>query len=86
MQHSIKHLLNGWRNYLDKSEVSENTAKQRAAICAVCPNAKQGKLLAFIKDSLTEIEGHYCALCHCPLSAKVRSTDICPDNKWNDPI
>ncbi|RDI11971.1 hypothetical protein [Flavobacterium sp. AG291] len=83
---SPKTILSGWKNYLDKSEVTEDTAKQRAVVCATCSNAKQGKLLAFIKDSLTEIKGAYCALCHCPLSAKVRSTDICPDNKWNDPI
>jgi hypothetical protein len=82
----IKTILSGWKNYLDTSEVTENTAKQRAALCAACPHAKQGKLLAFIKDSLTEIQGAYCALCHCPLSVKVRSNDICPDNKWNDPI
>lgn len=83
---NIKNILTGWKNYLEKSEVTENIALQRAAVCAVCPHAKQGKLLAFIKDSLTEIEGTYCDLCHCPLSAKVRSTDICPDNQWNDPI
>lgn len=83
---NIKNILTGWKNYLGKSEVTENTALQRAVVCAACPHAKQGKLLAFIKDSLTEIEGAYCDLCHCPLSAKVRSTDICPDNQWNDPI
>jgi len=78
----INHILNGWKNYLDKSEVSENIAKQRAALCAACPHAKNGKLLAFIKDNLTQVQGAYCALCSCPLSAKVRSTDICPENKW----
>jgi hypothetical protein len=74
--------LNGWKNYIDKSEVTENLAKQRAAICSACPCAKYGKLLAFVKDSLKEVEGAYCSLCSCPLSAKVRSTDICPENKW----
>lgn len=86
MPPNIKTILTGWKNYLNKSEVTENTAKQRAAVCAACPHAKHGKLLAFIKDSLAEVEGAYCALCHCPLSAKVRSNDICPDNRWNDPI
>jgi len=79
---TLNHILNGWKNYIDKSEVTENIAKQRAAICVTCPHAKHGKLLAFVKDSLKEVQGHYCALCHCPLSAKVRSTDICPENKW----
>jgi hypothetical protein len=78
----IKEILSGWHNYLSKSEVSENLAQQRAAICAVCPHAKQGKLLAFVNDSLKEIEGAYCAVCSCPLSAKVRSIDICPQQKW----
>ena len=78
----IKNILSGWKNFIDKTEVTETVAKERAAYCAVCPHARHGKLLAFIKDSLKEVEGSYCNLCKCPLSAKVRSTDICPDNKW----
>ena len=78
----LKHILTGWKNYLDKSEVTEAVAQQRAAVCAVCPHARQGKLLAFIKDTLKEVEGAYCAICKCPLSAKVRSNDICPKHKW----
>jgi len=78
----LQHILTGWRNYLSKSAVTEALAQQRAAICTACPHAKQGKILAFIKDSLKEVEGAYCAACHCPLSAKVRSNDICPENKW----
>jgi hypothetical protein len=78
----IHQILSGWRNLTDKTEVIESIAKKRATICANCPNAKQGKLLAFVKDSLKEIEGAYCSLCSCPLSAKVRSNDICPDKKW----
>lgn len=78
----IKEILSGWKNYLDKSEVTETLAQQRAAICAACPHAKQDKLLAFVNDSLKEIEGAYCNICKCPLSAKVRSKDICPKNKW----
>ena len=78
----IAHILEGWKNYLSHSEVTQTLAAQRAAICAACPHAKQGKLLAFIKDSLKEVEGAYCAMCSCPLSAKVRSNDICPKNKW----
>lgn len=78
----LNQILSGWRNFIGKSEVVESVAKQRAQICAVCPHAKQGKLLAYIKDSLKEVEGAYCNLCSCPLSAKVRSSDICPENKW----
>jgi hypothetical protein len=78
----IKKILSGWKNYLDKSEVIETIAKERAIICAACPHAKQGKVLAFIKDKLKEVEGAYCDQCGCPLSAKVRSKDICPKLKW----
>ncbi|AXG73944.1 hypothetical protein DVK85_06675 [Flavobacterium arcticum] len=78
----IKSILSGWKNYLAKSEVTEAVAKKRAALCAACPHAQQGKLLAFVKDTLKEVEGAYCNQCGCPLSAKVRSNDICPINKW----
>lgn len=79
---NVKSILAGWKNFIDKSEVIEEVAKERAAICAECPHAKQGKVLAFIKDSLKEVEGAYCDVCKCPLSAKIRSNDICPKSKW----
>ena len=78
----VNKILSGWKNYLSKSEVSEALAKDRAVICAACPNVQQGKLLTFLNDSLKEIEGTYCNTCKCPLSAKVRSNDICPIHKW----
>ena len=78
----LKEILSGWKNYLSKSEVTEATAQQRAIICASCPNAKQGRLLTFVKDTLKEVQGAYCNACGCPLSAKVRSNDICPEHKW----
>ncbi|MBE99321.1 hypothetical protein [Flavobacterium coralii] len=79
---SIQVILGGWKNFIDKSEVTEEKARERADICAQCPNAVKGKLLAFIKDSLKEIEGYKCSVCDCPLSAKLRSEDICPIGKW----
>lgn len=78
----VKQILSGWKNFINKSEVTESLAKQRAQVCSACPNARQGKVLAFIKDTLTEIKGAYCQKCGCPLSAKVRSNDICPIHKW----
>jgi len=78
----LKTILTGWRNFIDKSEVTEKKAQERVRICAACPHAKRGKLLAFIKDDLKEIEGYYCDICKCPLSAKIRSNDTCPENKW----
>lgn len=78
----INNILTGWKNYLNKSEVTETKAANRAAVCAVCPHAKQGKILTFLNDHLNEIEGAYCNQCGCPLSTKIRSNDICPLNKW----
>lgn len=78
----LKEILSGWKNYLSKSEVTETIARQRAAICSECPHARQGKVLTFVKDSLKEVQGAYCNACGCPLSAKVRSKDICPKHKW----
>jgi hypothetical protein len=79
----IKNILNGWQNYLEKSEVSEKLAEQRAEKCVTCNEMKEGKLLNLIKDELKEVQGHYCKLCYCPLSAKIRSEkESCPINKW----
>lgn len=78
----LKNILDGWENFIDKSEVVENVAKERALKCSQCPELKHGKLLAFIKDELTQIQGCYCNKCKCPLSAKIRSNDKCPLGKW----
>ncbi|RZJ63156.1 MAG: hypothetical protein EOO45_21810 [Flavobacterium sp.] len=78
----IDSIISGWRNFIDKSEVTEKVAMKRASICAQCEYAKKGKLLLFLKDSLSEIEGMYCSDCGCPLSPKVRSNDNCPNDKW----
>lgn len=79
---NLNNILQGWQNYMDKSEVIEDVAKERAEICAKCPDAKHGKLLQFVKDELKEIQGHYCDVCKCPLSSKIRSNDKCPLDKW----
>lgn len=79
----IKNILNGWHNFIDKSEVTEAMAEKRALQCVKCSECKEGKLLALIKDDLKEIQGHYCALCYCPVSPKIRSElETCPLNKW----
>lgn len=80
---NVINILKGWQNFIDKSEVSEEVAKNRAAKCSVCPFAKHSKLLAFINDDLKEIEGFKCSKCSCPLSAKLRSlNETCPDGRW----
>lgn len=78
----LSNILNGWKNFLDKSEVSESIAIIRAEQCSTCNEAKKSKLI-FFKDKLEEIEGYKCNKCQCPLSAKVRSiNEKCPIGKW----
>lgn len=80
---NLSNILNGWENFLAKSEVVEKLAKERAEHCKLCPHAKEGLLTALINDKLTEIQGMYCDKCTCPLSAKIRSkNETCPLNKW----
>lgn len=79
----LQDILNGWENFIDKSEVTEDLAKQRAKHCLKCDELKKGGLLSLIKDDLVEIQGYYCNKCFCPLSAKLRSVnEKCPLNEW----
>ncbi|MHA2088257.1 MAG: hypothetical protein ACW972_08265 [Promethearchaeota archaeon] len=82
MENKINDIISGWSNFIDKSEVTEEIAKQRAEICSKCEHAKKSMLLGFVKDELKEVEGYYCSDCFgCPLSAKIRTkNDIC--EKW----
>lgn len=80
---NIKNIYTGWANFMKADEGSTALAKKRAVHCAACPHAKKGLLTAFIKDELKEVQGYYCELCTCPLSAKLRTPDHgCPINKW----
>jgi len=79
----LNNILNGWENFIIKSEVTEELAKQRAEHCLKCDELKKGGLLSMVKDDFVEIQGYYCNICKCPLSAKLRSTnEQCPINKW----
>lgn len=81
---SISNFLNGWSNFMKKSEVIEQVAVGRALFCIDCPSAKYSKTIkAFVNDDLKEIEGFVCGECKCPLSAKLRSeNEKCPLGKW----
>lgn len=79
----LKNILNGFYNLSKKDEVVEDLAEQRAKHCVSCVELKEGRLLNLIKDDLVEIKGHYCGLCFCALSAKIRSiNESCPLKKW----
>ena len=81
----IEEILNGWENFIAKSEVTEQIAKERAEICSGCDSNIKSKLLIFVKDSLKEIEGRKCSECQCPLSAKIRSVNSkCDLDKWRN--
>ena len=81
---NIKNILNGWENFLSKSEVTEKLASDRALECIGCEYAKHSKAIeVFVKDDFKEIEGYVCDLCKCPISAKIRSVnETCPISKW----
>lgn len=80
---NIKDILDGWENFVNQKEVSEKMARQRAEYCKNCINLKKGGLLSFVNDDIKEIQGFYCNLCKCPLSAKLRSKNSnCPINKF----
>lgn len=80
----LKKILNGGKNFIIKSEVSEKIAEERAKKCVTCPNAKHSNVLeVFIKDDFKTVSGFYCDLCKCILSLKIRSEDeTCPLKKW----
>jgi hypothetical protein len=84
----INEILNGWENFLVKSEVTEELAKSRATKCDVCIYKKYSKTIkAFVKDDLIEVEGFVCLKCpsiiKCPLSAKIRSEKSkCEIGEW----
>jgi len=79
----INDIISGWENFMFKSEVTEELARDRAKHCAVCPHLKKSWLTAFINDEILEIKGRKCTLCDCPSSAKLRSiNEECPIQKW----
>lgn len=83
MSVKLGNILNGWYNFIKKSEVTEQLAEQRALHCLSCVELKEGVLLTFLNDELKEIQGYKCGICECPLSAKLRSkNEKCPLKKW----
>lgn len=80
---NLNAILTGWEAFVNKSEVSEKLAKERALVCSTCEFAKKSKLIGLLKDEIVEVQGYKCEKCSCPLSAKVRqSVELCPLKKW----
>lgn len=80
----IFNILNGWQNFISKSEVTELLAVERAKHCNDCEHKVFSKTISsFVKDELIEVSGFICGKCSCPLSAKIRSkNEKCPIKKW----
>ena len=80
---NIKAILTGWSNFINKSDVVDEVAKERAKICSKCEYCVKSKLLSVIGDDIKMIEGYKCNKCSCPISAKIRqSIEPCPLGKW----
>lgn len=85
-QNTLNSILQGWKNFIFKSEKIEELANVRAVICAGCEYANPEYPF---KNYLPEekrieiIKGLGCDKCGCPLSSKLRSPfEKCPTEKW----
>lgn len=79
----VYNIIKGWYHYLTNDTEVEKVALKRAKICAECPNKKESKVFAWVKDEIKEINGSICGECKCPIAMKVRSiNEKCPINEW----
>lgn len=66
-KNKFERIVEGWDNYIFKKPETEEMAKQRAKICAVCEQNGE----------------NWCMMCKCYIPAKVRSRlEKCPANLW----
>lgn len=76
-------IIEGWGNYLTKSEKIEALANERALKCVPCKFKKQSKVFGWVSDEIKEINASVCSLCDCPIAMKVRSkNEKCPIEEW----
>ena len=69
IEDKTKEILSGWGSWLFKTPEVEEVAKERADVCAGCP----------------ENINNRCKICTCPLFAKTRSmkeTNKCDLERW----
>jgi hypothetical protein len=63
----VERIIEGWGNFTFRSPETEGIAKERAKICAVCPENKH----------------ELCKMCGCYIPAKIRSmSEKCSKNLW----
>lgn len=86
MKFKISHILEGITNSIFVKEEVEKIAKQREAICAVCPKNSANKNKEFFDPGkyYSEIRpDEHCSMCACNIHAKTRSLHTsCPIGKW----
>jgi hypothetical protein len=84
----LRAIVSGFKNYRFKNEYFENLAKERAKVCAACPEANPEhpfKLLLDDNVTVEPIKGMGCKICNCYLPAKVRQAfEGCPLKKWKE--
>lgn len=82
----LKAIISGFKNFSFPTESIEKIAKERAVICAGCPESNPNHPFKKMIDdqSTIEIKGMGCNVCNCLLSAKVRQLfEGCPLKKWD---
>lgn len=82
---NLKHVIQGWGNYIINPEEVTEEQMRKMSICSTCEFAVKGIFPIFIEEisDFKEIEDYVCTACNnCPLSTKIRSNSKCDKNKW----
>lgn len=79
---NFKMIFQGWTKYIFDNDKVEPKAMEKAKVCFQCEFKVKMKLDVFKDNALKKVENYACGICHCPLSAKLRSDGECPKNKF----
>lgn len=74
-------IINSWISVIKKEEPTQEELR-RANVCNGCEFKKYSRYLKSIKGKVKELNGYLCNDCGCPLIAKVKNNNKCPQNKW----
>lgn len=76
-------ILNGWENFMEAPEVTEEETMRRLEKCVSCDNKEKVDIPAFVNNEVILINGYKCTICHCPLCHLIRAEKAkCEINKW----
>lgn len=83
---SLKNIVNGWGKslgYFDVTEEEKKMSRDRLAICATCPFARESTFLKIVRSEAVEMAAIYCVKCGCPTNQKsLIKNEHCPEGKW----